>query len=663
MKLLSKTLSCLIIGLLSTSLVTSHASQEVMDFWNGYDAHQAPLNVKVLKEWQTDKGSFRLVIFDLGQLVGTNKIASPKIAAYYGFPRGAGKVPGIVHIHGGGQRAEKGRVESWVELGFACISINWGALPLEEGDLPNTDWDGIAAGFIRPGITKADGLDNHELVRPDPNTLYKEPHLLNSSWSLTTMSARRALTFLEAQPEVDAGKLGVEGHSMGGCATVMTAIDPRVKAASPSVGGSGYLIEDMWGLPNSKRAMRPEDGLELYKKAVSEESFWPHIKAPILFLGATNDFNAPTELVVKGMSLLPPSTERIMAMAPHLNHRFDVGTDSARFLWMKARLKGDFHFPKQSRSTLILKTGDHIPVFSVHVDKSSGLEIKSVDIYYSYGRDSRIRFWRSATVKPQGDDYSAQCPVFDPNEPLYAFANITYKSGFTLPPRPGVMASDILTVSSEYQTALPAEIQKAGVVPTVKPDRTIDDFSRGMQDWYILSQGNTEHWFYATRKLLDPAFMGPKGGILAVDLVTTTKGNKIAVGVEVNTWQNYTGRKQDSYYALVDLPNDGLNTINLGPADFKNATGQPLLDWDEITELTFTPSNKIKSGAATNKWMGACPVMKKLSWVGGQFVKRPYPHEARDKHPVGEQSGFDEKFQEAIDHSVELENKDKSKAK
>ena len=47
---------------------------------------------------------------------------------------------------------------------------------------------------------------------------------------------------------------------MGGRSTVLTAIDPRVKAAAPSVGGSGFLYQDMWGLPGSARRMKEEDG-------------------------------------------------------------------------------------------------------------------------------------------------------------------------------------------------------------------------------------------------------------------------------------------------------------------------------------------------------------------------------------------------------------------
>ena len=242
---------------------------------------------------------------------------------------------------------------------------------------------------------------------------------------------------------------------MGGLATVLTAIDPRVKAASPSVGGSGNLYSDLWGLKGSARRQTAQDGLELYKKTVSAQAYWPKITAPILFLGATNDFNSPTELVVKGMDLLPSSTERVLTLAPHLNHRFTTETSAARFLWMEAHLKGNFKFPKQSATSMNLKTKNHIPQFTVEVDRSTPHQIKNVQVFYSLGRDPRIRFWRSAEVLKNKDSYTAECPIFDTKEPLFAFAQITYKIDRILPACSGNKATDLLSISSQYQITLP----------------------------------------------------------------------------------------------------------------------------------------------------------------------------------------------------------------
>ena len=651
-----------IIALILTSLPgfnTLVAQSQIMDFWNAYDARKEPLNVGVPMQWEDELGKYILIRYDLGKLVGTNKSASPKIAAYYGYPKVASKkskVPGIVHIHGGGQRAHKGRVADWVKVGYSAISINWGGKVLEKANTPNTDWDGLAAGFERPGASKADDLIHHNGIMPGPNTLYKEPHILNSSWNLIAMSARRALTFLEQRPEVDGNKLGVEGHSMGGRSTVLTSIDPRVKASSPSVGGSGFLYVDLWGLPGSARRMSKEEGRDMYQQWVSCQSYWPHIQAPLLFLGSTNDFNSPTELVVKGMSLLPEKTDNVLVLAPHLNHRFTTDTAAARFLWMEAHLKGTFQFPKTSPTNLILKTEDKVPTFHLKVDSSTGQPIEKVQVFYGYTRDPRIRFWRSAEVKKEGLlAYSAKCPVFDVNEPLFAFANITYKLPKKLPARPGAEATDLLTISSQYQIAYPEDLKKAGVQATEKPQRLIEDFSRGWQDWYRLSHNNPHHWFYATRKILDPSWMGPKDGKLTFEIVTTATDNQIAVGIEANTWQGYTGRKRDSFHARVVLSKAGTQTVSLSTKDFKNKSGVPMADWDEATELTFTPANRVLN--TKQNWQGKPPNLANIRWEGGTPIKRLPPHEIRGEKPKATVSFLDE-FQQAIDDSVALERMD-----
>ena len=66
------------------------ADSPAMAFWNGYDARREPLNVEVVKDWDDAAGQYQLVRYSLGKLAGSNKTASPIIAAYYGYPKGAG---------------------------------------------------------------------------------------------------------------------------------------------------------------------------------------------------------------------------------------------------------------------------------------------------------------------------------------------------------------------------------------------------------------------------------------------------------------------------------------------------------------------------------------------------------------------------------------------
>ena len=124
--------------------------QTAEELWSGYDARKDPLKSEVVREWDQGNGHYKLIRYSSGVLEGSNKTAEPMIAAYYGVPKNASKdapVPALVQLHGGGQRAALH--DYWVEMGYAVISINWGAKVLEDPDTPNTDWDGLPAGFLR----------------------------------------------------------------------------------------------------------------------------------------------------------------------------------------------------------------------------------------------------------------------------------------------------------------------------------------------------------------------------------------------------------------------------------------------------------------------------------------------------------------------------------
>ncbi|MDC0282102.1 hypothetical protein OAK54_02250, partial [Akkermansiaceae bacterium] len=56
----------------------------------------------------------------------------------------------------------------------------------------------------------------------------------NANWFLLAVAARRAITFLEEQAEVDPERLGFTGFSMGGTITSMTATDPLPRNAKLS---------------------------------------------------------------------------------------------------------------------------------------------------------------------------------------------------------------------------------------------------------------------------------------------------------------------------------------------------------------------------------------------------------------------------------------------
>jgi len=262
--------------------------QTVEDLWAGFDPRAEPLDIEVLKEWEQDGVVLKVLRYRIGVFKGKKAM----MAAVYGYPKGGKKLPGLVQIHGGGQYAHYNACLTNAKRGYATISISWAGridapdyrvTPNEvklfwENKTENpdykiiTDWGAIDA-YHAPQRNK--GNINWSSINPTEWSIDEVKSPRNSAWFACTIGARRALTFLEQQPEVDAGKLGVYGHSMGGKLTVLTAgSDRRVKAAAPSCGG----ISD-----------RKEDELE--RVTIGDDAYLRRINCPIVFLSPANDFH------------------------------------------------------------------------------------------------------------------------------------------------------------------------------------------------------------------------------------------------------------------------------------------------------------------------------------------------------------------------------------
>jgi hypothetical protein len=397
--------------------------------------------------------------------------------------------------------------------------------------------------------------------------------------------------------------------------------------------------------------------LQLYNATLDCKKYWPRINCPLLFLGATNDFNSPMELVLRGFRSLPQKNGAL-SFTPHMNHRFTADNYAARVRWFESHLKGTFDFPKMSPATLKLGFEDGIPRFQVRPDVSTSHALESVTVFYGYDRDPRARFWRAAEVTREGDTFTALCPVMDLHEPLFAFANITYDTGETRNLPRGYNPTSLLTLTSECRAAFPKQLTDAGTKPQGDRQRLIEDFSRGWQDWSLVSANNHHHWNFETHKLNDPAFAGPHGAALVIDLETTASNNTLAVVMDVDRWRGYTGRKPRRFVALPALAEPGKHTVELRAQDFVTEEGEVLTTYDFVTSLIVTPGQKEQPGRIKQPWQGDVPTFKKIRWEGGTFAKRPRTYLKSGTAEIDADAAFTDQFNHAVDQSVERESLD-----
>jgi dienelactone hydrolase len=587
--------------------------QSVTALWSDFDPRRDPIEAEVIREWKEDGAVLRHVRYFIGSFKGK----AARMAAVYGFPEGTKeKLPAVMHIHGGGQRGSLSEVKLLVARGYAALSVNWGGSgngkpPFNAcekavaGD-PNTDW-----GIVDPTQLNA---GRYSSILPGPKQLFEDcEHPKNNNWYLLTLGCRRALTFLEQQPEVDAQRLGVHGYSMGGNLTMYIAgTDDRVKAAVPAVGGSGWRWQEHVFIGGKAPLDHIQGDIDLYRRTLGFESYAPLIQCPVLHRSATNDFHGWMDDVYRTNALIVKQPLRY-SWTPHMNHHLTPEVAISMPLWFDHYLKGGPALPATPHSELRLKSRDDLPTLQVRPD-SKTLPVARVVIYYSVDPDPRARFWRSAKVQQEAEGYSARLPVHSLDLPLFAFANIYY----TLP-KPESLAQlpgyskpvTELCISSQLHTHTATEVKQAGPRLTAQPSKVIEDFAHGLRDWYELNAGNLTHHQRWTRKISDPLYRGPQGSKLALT-VKMPQTNRLNIVLQQNEWRSYRGPRR-TFVCTREIPgSDSPQTLSFALSDFTSPEGSPTT-WAQMDQLGLCPH----FGAPANEaplWKGPAPEFLKLVW-------------------------------------------------
>jgi hypothetical protein len=589
--------------------------RNIEELWTGYDPRQEPLEVEILKEWENDNVVMRVVRYRIGIFKGQKAM----MAAVYGFPKGGTKLPGLVQIHGGGQYAQSEGVITNAKRGYATISIAWAGRITVPGYFvgPNEVklfWDGKTTDPNYKLSTDWGALDAYHAPCRNPKnafasvsahswTLDAVESPRNNPWFLCTLGARRALTFLEHQTEVDAEKLGVYGHSMGGKLTVLTtAVDARVKASAPSCGG----ISD-----------RPTDNA-LYAASIADGVSLKKISCPIIFLSPSNDFHGRINDLQKALTEIKSKAWRVTC-SPHHNHQDNAEYEVATQLWFDQHLKGNFQFPETPESSLEIKTENGMPAFSITPDSSR--PVLSVDVYYTQqgqndGKpdnmlNTKARFWHHVAATRDGDSWSAELPLNNTNQPLWVYGNICYPlekpvtgAGYYY----RTYTTEKFNLSSKMQTATQEQLKAAGVKTTRQPSLVIESFEGDWEkEWFTY---RPEEWARTTHKLYDPQWAAPHGAKLAFDVLSETPG-KIVVGM-------------DDYGAESQLSGGSKwQSIVLTESDFKDASGGVMSAWTGIKELRLAATDRLvlrKDGKEQAlvlgaAWKGSNPKFRNLRWV------------------------------------------------
>lgn len=574
------------------------ADTTIEQLWAGFDARAVPLEVEVVKAW--DEGDVHLeTVYFTGEVFEGEPV---RVFAHFGRPRKpAGKVPGVLHIHGGGQTAGLDWPRFWAARGYACLSFDF----CGNSNLPElgpgykreryTLWGKVPADMMKVGA----GLS----MKPTPR---------HNPWYHWTLAARRGLTFLETRPDVDADRLGVFGISVGGTLTwSIAALDVRVKAAAP-IYGCGW---EFYPYPPDEKAPVGDD-LKVWRAIIAPEAHASQVKCPVLLLSATNDGHGRMDLAYRTLDRVPAKVKGQVFTANY-DHHVEPAEAATLPLFMDVHLKGKGG-PWPAAPAAEVAAGDGVPV--VRVRPADPDRVRQVDVYYCLNTDyPTARFWRTIPdVRREKGEYVGPAPILAGSDVLFAFANVTYESGVRvssrLVSRPAAGLAGVRP-TLERQTLVDAMDTAAdwAWVPAhtdpCRADRFFADWAgpgggRGFTlDPKTLNRAGPMPFHFGTRKVGDPQFRGTGRKALLLDHPAGHAPTRVTVRL------SHRAAGQDPTEFAATLPpaaGDGeWRTWRMEPGQFRDATGTALPGWDHVERFVLdgtSPADKP-------------PVFKRLRWA------------------------------------------------
>ncbi|HWB06060.1 MAG TPA: dienelactone hydrolase family protein [Verrucomicrobiales bacterium] len=535
----------------------------IQELWAGYDPHAEPLETTVTKSW--DEGPLHLEQLTFtGETWQSEKV---RVFAYRGAPSTGEKLPGILHIHGGGQTASLDWVRYWAGRGYVCVSHDFcGSGP---GRAPEkvTQWGTAPARMIEPAGPKSS-------LHPTPR---------HNQWYHWILVARRALTLLESRPKTDPAKLGVFGISVGGTLTWMVAgCDSRVTAAAPIYGVGQNTYTFPWQSPND-----PVDEETRLTRALFEpESYASDVKCPLLFLNASNDHHGRLDFGMRTLSLTTQSKMLREIYTPRALHHIGPAEAPDLPLWMDYHLKGTGPAWPESPKLEILNG----PVAQLSVAAANPGEVESVTAFYGLNNLwPASRFYRTVPLTAGATStYTGPAPVLSPDDTIYAFANIAYRSGIRLSTR-------LIKISAKDLPGIKPSLQRTALIDSMDDDRAWFWWQAPTDPLNLTSllapwtgpsgeRGFTHAqpgvFSFATMAIGDPQFKSDGSSALLLDVHAASYPATLEISVATKFFQ--PGQVTYKSKPARGEPANGWITLRMTPGDFRDDKGVFLTNWKDV---------------------------------------------------------------------------------
>lgn len=469
------------------------------EVWRNYNQDAGDFNEQIVREETRDGVYYRDSY--ISAYVNGEEI---RVYCLYSVKAGATNAPGLLNIHGWMSRA--GIDMSYVNDGWAVMSYDY--CGQSEGRQEYTKYPESMRHCNMDGKVSGGGISSQ---LKDGSFITDPSQTSDYVWYAMQ---RRVLSYLLAQKEVDATRIGAKGYSYGGTIIWNLGMDPRVKAIV-SYFGIGWLeyyrTRGVWmyNVPYVEPPKTP--GEELHLAAIAPEAHAPYVTAASLWLNGSNDHHGGHERGEQTFKMFKPGVPWAFAHQPRGHHDTDKLGDDCK-LWLEKYVLGkDINWPAHPKSEVVL---DAEGVPELRVNPAEPERIVELKAYYALKQPVSFgRSWRDAAAVRQGDTWVAKMPVMNVDDYVFGFANIRYTNNIVL--------------SSDFNAVIPSKLG-----PAVATDTKSDDLSGDASMWSDTAPAEgvggihgfrplNNNWGTSSKQFSDPKWKAPPGAALGFQFYCT----------------------------------------------------------------------------------------------------------------------------------------------
>ena len=379
-------------------------------------------------------------------------------------------------------------------------------------------------------------------------------------------------------------------------AWMLSSLDKRISASCTVFSAGWNEYEGIYKYGSNNVVINIDEEREKWLAGIAAESYAKFITAPMLFISCTNNKMTHMERTCDTISRIPEKIFTLTCFSPRFSNVIGFkNTKNISLFFKKYLYMQDITLPKKLYCSI--ENQDGKAAINVLAEKSD--DIALIVIYYCEGEiNPCARNWFEINIDTFAEKFTGYPKLSFENNQLFAYANITYKSGITVSSNVCVKRIKDLNISLPVYRRSPVlynSIMDKDCFTIFIPNKTkisnmfLEDYSVCLKEgpggiFGIKAKSGS----LATFKAGDVSFKGIDDESFKFD-VYSSEPQELTV-----YFYDKAGRSDEHYHTcIIKLMGGNLwQPAEIKKHNLKTPEGQNLKSWDDICMVGFDAANE-----------------------------------------------------------------------